>query len=377
MQKLLTEQWIDNVWEKLDKKLSRTAVSSRDKLPYTTLNGEHDNRVLTNPNWWANGFWAGLMWLMYAGTKKDDYKTTAERAEELLDSGLFNFEGTDHDVGFMWHISSGINYRLTGNEKSKNRALYAAANLASRYNIKGGFIRAWNEHDGIDAKGWSIIDCVMNIPLLYWASRHLNDDRFRYIAESHADMVMRDHVRPDGSVHHIVVHDPVTGEVLETPEGQGYAVNSAWSRGHAWAIYGFVLSYIHTNEVKYLDTAKRCAHYFIAALGDDYIPRCDFRAPEEPVIYDATAGAIAACGLLEISKNVPELEKKIYFSVAEKLIKTLEERCCNWDDGEDSILQLGTGGYHKKSTHHIPIIYGDYFFAEAIYKLKGFKMLFW
>ena len=377
MQNLLTDQWIHDVWEKLNQKLSQTAITSRDRLPYTTIDGKHDNRGIVEPNWWTNGFWPGLMWLMYVGTGQEDYKITAERGEELLDAALLNFEGIDHDVGFIWHISSGVNYRLTGNKRSKNRALYAAASLASRYNLKGGYIRAWNAHDGIDATGWSIIDCIMNIPLLYWASRHIGDDRFRYIADSHADMVMRDHVRCDGSVHHIVVHDALTGEVLQTPGGQGYASNSSWSRGQAWALYGFVLCYIHTKEIRYLETAKRCAHYFIAALGDNPLPLCDFRAPEKPVVYDSTAGAIAACGLLEIAKNVSELESSMYFRPAEKILQTLEAHCCNWDENEDSILQMGTGGYHKESSHHIPIIYGDYFFAEAIYKLKGFEMLFW
>lgn len=142
-------------------------------------------------------------------------------------------------------------------------------------------------------------------------------------------------------------------------------------------LYGFALSYIHTGKQEYLDTAKKIAHYFIACICDDYLPKCDFRSPNEPVIYDSTAGAIAACGLLEIAKNVPEHEKKIYFNAAVKMLKALEENFCNWEEDEDSILQMGTEAYHREEGKHIPIIYGDYYFVEAIYKLKGNTTLFW
>jgi unsaturated chondroitin disaccharide hydrolase len=370
--------WISDVSSRLDCKLQKTAVRSRGKLPYTTVDGVHDDKSRTAPGWWTNGFWPGLMWLMYAGTKNEEYRKTAERSEALLDAALVNFKKLDHDAGFMWHISSGASYTLTGNEKSKNRALFAAAALFARFNIKGGFIRAWNaRRDSADTAGWTIIDSMMNLPLLYWASKEVGDDRFRYVAEAHADKTLASHIRPDGSVNHIVAHDPLTGMVFEPLGGQGYGVGSAWSRGQAWALYGFVLSYIHTQKQEYLDTAKKTAHYFISNLQDNGLPLCDFRAPGEPVIYDSTAGAIAACGLIEISKNLPELEGGVYMGAAIKILKVLEEQCCNWSDDEDSILQNGTEAYHKEKTRHTPIIYGDYFFAEAIHKLRGSELLFW
>ena len=218
---------------------------------------------------------------------------------------------------------------------------------------------------------------MMNIPLLYRVSEELKDPRFRYIALSHADTTMRDHVRPDGSVNHIVSHDIVTGDVIETIGGQGYGVGSTWSRGQAWALYGFILSYIHTGKQEYLDTAKSVAHYFISCVCDDYLPKCDFRAPQEPVIYDSTAGACAACGLIEIANHVPEFEKDLYLNAAIQLLKAMEAKFCNWNENEDSILGWGTEAYHNEKTRHIPIIYGDYFFIEALYKLRGHDMLFW
>lgn len=364
--------WLDETWEKLDKKLSVVAKKSYNKIPYTTVNGVHDDKSSPdNICWWTNGFWPGLMWVMYAGTKKDVYKDTAVNAENILDGALKNYDGLHHDVGFMWHISSGLHYRLLGDKESRVRALYAANVLAGRYNLKGGFIRAWNG----DKTGWTIIDSMMNIPLLYWASDEIGDPRYAHIAKAHADMAMRDHVRPDGSVVHIVNHDIDTGEVIETFAGQGCAVGSSWSRGQAWAVYGFALSYLHTGDIKYLDTAKRVAHYFISACCDDYLPKCDFRSTEEPVIYDTTAGAITACGLIEIAKHVPENEKRMYLNAAVKMLKAMDEKFCNWDENEDSIVQYGTERYG--SGEHMPIIYGDFYFAEAIYMLRDGEVKFW
>jgi unsaturated chondroitin disaccharide hydrolase len=136
--------WIDDTFEKLDNKLSRTAVDSRYKIPYTTINGVHDDKKESNINWWTNGFWGGLMWLMYIATKKDCYKITAEESEKILDKAFSRMEWLDHDVGFIWHILSGVNYRLTGNIDSKNRNLIAAMSLMSRYNVDGEFITDLN-----------------------------------------------------------------------------------------------------------------------------------------------------------------------------------------------------------------------------------------
>lgn len=365
--------WVDEIWGKLDSKLKVVSEASKDKLPYTTIHGIHDDKSKVAPDWWTNGFWPGLMWLMYVGTKDEQYRRVAERAEGLLDAALKNYRCLHHDVGFMWHISAGVNYRLFGGEESFNRVMFAASTLASRYNDAGKFIRAWN---GKNQTGWVIIDCMMNIPLLYWASDEMKDPRFRYIAMNHADTAMHNHIRSDGSAYHILTYDPDTGELLGPVDGQGYAPESSWSRGQAWALYGFVLSYLHTGKQEYLDTAKRVAHYFISCVCDDFLPKCDFRSPAEPVIYDTTAGACAACGLLEIANCVPEYEKSTYLRAAMNLLRAMEAKFCDWTEEEQSILQGGTEAYHR-SNHHIPIIYGDYFFAEAIYKLKGFDMLFW
>ncbi|MCI5604694.1 MAG: glycoside hydrolase family 88 protein [Clostridia bacterium] len=370
------KQWIDDVWEKIDKKMKVVSELSKDKIPYTTVNGVHNNMVKDDITWWTNGFWSGLMWLLYVGTKDEQYRSVAEAAEKFLDGALEDYDRLHHDVGFMWHISAGVNYRLFGGKKSRLRATYAADILASRYNPDGKFIRSWNG----DNKGWVIIDSMMNIPLLYWASEEYDDNRFKAVALSHAKTVMENHIRPDATSHHIVRLDEETGEFIEAFGGQGYELGSSWTRGQAWAIYGFILSYIHTGKQEFLDTAKRVANSFIAnAAVNDWVIPIDFRQPEEPKLIDTTAATIAACGLIEIAKNVGEHEQKLYLTPAIKMMKLLDEKYCNYTLEEQSIVQMGSEAYRLEAPEkiHMPIIYGDYFFTEAIYKLKGFDMLFW
>ncbi len=285
-----------------------------------------------------------------------------------------------HDVGFMWHILAGANYRLTGDKAARNKNLICAMSLMARYNAGGeygDFIRSqnpskWNPHN----EGCTIIDTMMNLPILYWASDEIGDKRFAKIAMRYADMAMRDHVRPDGSVNHQVEHELATGEPIKVFGGQGMCVGSCWSRGDSWALYGFTLSYLHTGDMRYLDTAKRVANYFISNVAStDWLPRADFRQPEEPNRYDSTAGAIAACGLIELAKAVPEHEQRMYITAAVKMLKAMESEWCDWSESNDSILQMGSEGYSYGI--HKPIIYGDYYFTEAILKLLGSEFLPW
>ena len=371
------KEWIEKTWEKTEKKLRRVAVKSRDKIPYTTEGGVHDDMNEKDISWWTNGFWGGMMWLLYEATGNEEYRITAEKSEILMDKALEKFDWLHHDVGFMWHILSGASYRLTGNEKSRNRNLFAASTLAARYNIAGQFIRAWN---GDGNEGWSIIDCMMNIPLLYWASDEIGDPRFKRIAMKHADMAIRDHIRPDGSVNHIVEHDTEACGVVRVHGGQGYDENSCWSRGLAWAVYGSVLSYIHTGKKEYLDAAKKTANFFIAnSAATGYKTLVDFSAPAEPVYYDSTAGVCTACGLLEIAKYVPVTEAKMYTEAAINILKATDENFCDYTEDEDALVLMGTERYPHESMKgvHIPIIYGDFFFVEALCKLRGTDFLIW
>ena len=363
--------WIDSLWEKFENKLSKTTIKSRDKIPYSIVEGNHDNQADdANITWWTNGFWGGLNALAYAQTKMNSYLLTAKRSEELLDACFDKTDKLDHDVGFLWHILSGAIYRLTGDSESKKRNLFMADFLKNRFNEKGGFIRCWN---GEEKRAWTIIDCMMNLSLLYWASEETGDPSYKQVAIRHADMTMNDHIRKDGSVVHIVEHELDKVGVVSHYGGQGYDKNSSWSRGTAWAVYGFVLSYLHTGEKRYLDTAEKVADYFIESIKKtDYLPLADFKAPPTPIVYDASAGVIAACGLIELAKAT---NKENYLISAIHILKKLEKDCCDFSENDDSILQQCSGSYYH--CRHIHLIYGDYFLAEALLKLKGLNFLPW
>ncbi len=370
--------WIEETFRKIDNKMSKVTLRSGEILAGDAKDGKHRS---LRPTAWTGGFWGGLNLLLYQYTGNEDYLKTVQRSEELLAKGLDNFMELYHDVGFMYHITSGGLYRLTGSEKSKNINLYAASSLASRYVLNGGFLRAWNEGKwrGIDTTNLSIIDCMMNLPILYWASEVIGDDRFKQIGMAHADMALVDHLRPDGSVVHIVDHDRELGEAARTWGGQGYAVGSSWSRGQAWGLYGFILSYIHTKEERYLTAAKQIAHYFIANCCDDWLPRVDFRSPSEPVYYDASAGACAACGLIEIAKCVPEHEAGMYLHAAIEMLKAIGEKFGDFDPETDPMIMYGTTLYPTLpgDSVHKHLIYTDFFYTEAILKLLGSDYLAW
>ena len=364
--------WLEDVAARLHTKMTYAVGKARevDYIPYSTENGQWKP---VHIHWWTNGFWPATMWQMYLATKDELYRDEAIRTEKMLDVNLEDFEGLSHDVGFMWLIQSGVRYALEGNTDSYARTMRAAQHLACRYN-PNGFIRAWN---GEGREGWAIVDCMMNLPLLYWASEVSGDPRFRLIAMKHADTAMDVFVRPDGSCNHIIIFDAETGEVLDNPGGQGYESGSSWSRGQAWALYGFTLSYLHTGKQEYLDTAKRVANYFISQITDDYIPRCDFRQPAEPVLKDNTAGAVAAAGLLVLSQQLPELEAVTYYDVAVKMLRAMEREDINWELNDPALLQRCTAAYHDIPCRHITMNYADYYFVEAIQMLRGQKMLFW
>ncbi len=369
------KKWAVDTLGRVERKLAKVSERSAAKIPYSTVQGVHDDRS-GDIGWWTNGFWGGMMWQMYRLTGEEKYRQIAEDNEKKLDACFLDYGKLDHDNGFKWLPTAVADYRLTKSETSKNRGLLAAGNLAGRYNSKGCFIRAWNDWGDEDHRGWAIIDCMMNLPLLYWASEETGDPRFRQIAVSHANTAMRAFVRGDGSVNHIVEFDPETGEKIKSYGGQGYGTGSSWTRGQSWGLYGFTLSYLHTKDEAYLDTAERIANYFIANIpGDGLIP-VDFRQPQEPAYQDSTAAAIAACGLIELAKLREGRQGKVYLDAALKLLYALTEHSTNWNEDEDNLLEKCTAAYHDRE-HEFSIIYGDYYFLEALMKLAGKDLFIW
>lgn len=372
--------WAGETLKRAEEKLKKVNGRSAHKIPYTTVDGVHDDRSGDDQiDWWTNGFWGGMMWQLYALTQDEEYKKIAVETEEKMDRNLMCAEGLTHDNGFKWLLTSVADYRLTGDWKSKNRSMLAACNLAGRYNPRGRFLRAWNDGMGYrqeDNRGWAIIDCMMNLPLLYWAFEETKDPRFYEIAVDHADTAMNAFVRADGSVRHIVEFNPETGEIVRDYGGQGYGEGSSWTRGQTWGLYGFVLSYLHTNDRKYLDTAKRIANYFIANIPESNLIPVDFRQPEDCGLEDSTAAAIGACGLIEIAKQEKGRESRVYLQAALRLLRTLASERCNWNEEEDQLLEKCTAAYHD-TEHEFSIIYGDYYFLEALMKLAGKEVFLW
>ncbi len=369
-------KWIKKVADKIKEKELIVAKRNKGKIPYTTLDGQFDDKSVDDINWWTNGFWGGMMWQLYKGTKEDLFLEIAKDNEEQLDKVLMEAKGLDHDNGFKWLPTSVANYKVTGDKASRNRALLAANNLAGRYNLAGGFIRAWNDNGDSNNIGWAIIDCMMNLPLLYWATEETKDPRFKQIAISHANTVIKNFIREDGSSKHIVEFDPNTGAYIKSYGGQGYAEGSSWTRGQSWALYGFVLTYLHTKDETYLEVAKKVAKYFIANIPESGLIPVDFRQPDDCQLEDSTASAIAACGLIEISKILNDKGDDVYMDAALTLLKALSEKRCNWDMDTDHIVEKCTEAFYR-GKHEIAIIYGDYYFIEAIWKLTAEELFIW
>ncbi|MCQ2458203.1 MAG: glycoside hydrolase family 88 protein [Clostridia bacterium] len=337
-------------------------------IPYTGSGAEWVSSPYDGNGWWTGGFWPGLMWQLYAASGSDLFRQEALRAEQLLTDEFRVFSALNHDVGFMYLLSSDLHNRLCPDKQAEQDTLHAATLLAGRFNPLG-FLSAWNG----GRPGWAIVDSMMNLSLLYRASELTGDPRFESIAKAHADTCIREFVRENGSCNHIVIFDPKTGEVLDRPGGQGYAPGSSWSRGQAWGLYGFVISYAHTGEKRYLDTAMKIARYFIAHIRPDGLTDCDFCQPVDEERIDNIAGAIAACGLLHLA-DLPESgsEAPFFREAAMRLISALDTLCADWDPDHMGILTKCTAAYHQDGAgRHINIVYGDYFFTEAVMYLAG------
>lgn len=378
------EEWADETLGKIREKMAWVSEKNRDKIPYQTdENGDYDDRsdktrawnADDGLNWWTNGFWGGTMWLLYQDTKDERYAEIARISEKRMEQCFQDFYGLHHDVDFMFVPTAVTDYRLTGNPDSRRRALHAANLLAGRFNPVGRFIRAWNDLKE-DTRGWAIIDCMFNLSLLYWASEETKDPRFRQIAMMHADTVMKNFVRPDGSVCHIVEFDPETGRMVRNLGGQGYGEGSAWTRGQGWALYGFMISYLHTGKPEYLTTAKKVADYCLAHIPESGIIPIDFCQPPEPAYEDSCGACIIAGGLLELAKCLPGQDGTVYEDGAVKILKAIADGRADFGTGCDAIVKNCSAAYHSP-THHVTMSYADYYFIEALYKIKGTGKFMW
>ena len=346
-------------------------AAGNNMIPYKSENGRWIPSPYEGNGWWTGGFYPALMWQLYAAKSDRAFLEEARRVEALLVEEMTVFTSLSHDVGFMYLLSCGADWKITGDETARVHTLHAATLLLGRFN-PAGFIRAWN---GKEQTGLAIIDCMMNLSILFWASRETGDPRFSNAAKIHADTTAREFIRPDGSVSHIIEFDPATGARVREHAGQGYALGTQWSRGQAWGLYGFTLAAKNTSEARYLDAAEKIAANFISHIRPDGLTDCDFCQPKGEERVDNIAGAVAACGLTELAALTG---KEGYRAAALKLVNGLLDLCTDYSDRIRGVLTRCTASYHDDGAgRHTNITYGDYFLTEALAKICGTDPMLW
>ena len=361
------EQWLE-IHKKVTDKVLAHLTKFEEGFP-NIIKKDTDKYNQEGSTSWISGFWPGMVLLAYKSTKDEKVLKELRKLEERQNQAFTTMLKLHHDVGFMWYLTSAEDYNFTGDENARDTAVAAALFLMSRFNLKGNFLRAWNDDGKNDSvlKGRAIIDCMINIEILYWAAEITNDPRFRHIANAHADTSMKNFIREDGTVKHIVEFDTETGEYIKNVTGQSYSENSSWTRGMGWAAYGFIKAYSWTKNEKYLETSQKVIDTFMKLLPEGEIPPCDFMQPAEPAYYDSSAAAIVACAMLDNAVLCPE-KKDFYIENAKKLLETLTDKCADFDIANDGILRLASQAYHK-GQQNITLIYGDYYYYEALEKL--------
>jgi hypothetical protein len=352
-------------------KSSATMLDPRNGYPRSTrTDGSWDQRPY---NQWTSGFFAGSLWYMYELDRSDSWKTLAERWTRGLEPA--KSIRTTHDLGFMVFNSFGHGFLLTDDAHYRDVVVEATRSLATRYNPKVGAIKSWDTYGGADARrDWKfpvIIDNLMNLEMLFAVSQWTNGP-WEEMARRHAITSEHVHVRPDGSTAHVALFDSVTGKLERTVTWQGYSDNSAWARGQAWAIYGFSNAYARTSDRQFLATAERAADWFIAHIPPDGVPYWDLRHPQIPFVErDASAAAIAASGLVDLANHVDGDKRERYRRVAERIIRTLGTGYLTAGTPLASILQHSVGNYPQNSEVDVGIVYADYYFVEALLRLRG------
>lgn len=380
----------ENVQYAADKyqKLIKAADSTKNRFPRTC--NEAGDLLSTDMYDWTSGFFPGSLWYLYEATKDTSFQTAAIKWTDYLEP-LKTFKD-HHDLGFMMYNSFGNAFRITGDERYKSIVVESARSLSSRFSPVTGSIKSWNSFKSWGGEGVYtfpvIIDNLMNLELLFFASNHTGDSSFRKMAVSHALQTMKNHVRKDYSSFHVVCYNPQTGKVEARETGQGYANNSTWSRGQAWGIYGFTMCYRETRDPRFLKTALGMANYFIAQINkqEDKIPFWDFNANEkgyEPgknsyankvsIKYrDASAAAIAASALLELSRFADKKQAALYVEKAKELLHLLSGGIYRSDDVKTGNFLLGksVGSIPHKVEINVPLVYADYYFIEAMMRYQ-------
>jgi unsaturated chondroitin disaccharide hydrolase len=342
-----------------------------DKFPktYFPATGKYE---FSNSGWWCSGFYSGTLLYLYEQTKDTALYNEAMRNLKVLEKEKNNT--TTHDLGFMMYCSFGNAKRIAPKPEYNDIILTSARSLSTRFNPKTGCIKSWDSRNPTDYL--VIIDNMMNLELLFEATRMSGDSTFYKIAVTHANTTISNHFRDDFSSYHVLNYDAETGAVKQKRTAQGAADSSAWARGQAWGLYGYVATYRLTKDVRYLNTARHIATFMLSNpnLPKDGVPYWDFDAPGIPdALRDASAAAITASALLELSQYVTRQEAQTYLQSAEKMLKTLSNSTYLAAPGTNGgfILQHGVGHKPAGTEVDVPLTYADYYFIEAMIRYKN------
>lgn len=363
-------------------KVRKNAEKYLDRFPFCTVDGKYTFR---DDGFWTGSFWCGLNYTLAYVHKDDSFIAIARGPQYRLKNRMEQHPETlDHDTGMLFSLSYAADFKLTHNEESRDAALKAADILASRYNDRGRFLQAWPVWDENDAffrenTGRFIADCMYNLPLLFWASNVTGDKRYAAIAENHAKTTAKYLIRDDFTAYHTFVMDPVTGTPRYGRTFQGYSDDSCWARGQGWLLGGYAYAYKYTGNRDFLDIAQKCADVFIENLEEDFVPMWDFRLPTkdgEP--RDTSAAAIAAAGMLEIASHLTGERKNYYNDIAVQIINSLYQNYSTRDMPDNEGLLLHACGHKPANSEtDCSLIYGDYYFTEAVARLAGMEESLW
>jgi unsaturated chondroitin disaccharide hydrolase len=354
------------------KTLDANPKATTKNLPRRILKGEKSWQY-TDYHDWCSGFWPGILWYLYQDTHDKKWLTQAQQFTDEL-RPLVDRKDYDHDWGFMICSSFGNGYRINHNPDYKPIMLRSADSLAKLFNPKVGTILSW---PGMVKKmNWphnTIIDNMMNLELLFWAAKNGGNHKLYDIAVTHAETTMKNHFRPDYSAYHVVVYDTITGKKIKGVTQQGYSDESMWARGQSWAIYGYTVCYRETKKSEFLDFAQKVVDIYLKRLPADRIPYYDFDDPSIPnVSRDASAAAITASALLELSTYVKEPAKAAYYrSQAISMLTSLSSVNYQSHDLNSAFLLHCAGA--KNSEVDSSIIYADYYYLEALTRLKNLQ----
>ena len=329
--------------------------------------------TMENVAGWGNGFWTGILWHAYELTGDEKYKEVALSHIPSYTKRITEKIGVNHhDMGFLYVPSCVAAYKLDGNEQGKEAALMAADHLITRYHESSEFIQAWGSV-GADDNYRLIVDCLLNIPLLYWASDVTGDPTYRDIAYKHFSTTVSVCYREDGSTYHTYYFDKVTGLPLRGATAQGASDDSTWSRGQAWGMYGPMLTYVYEEDQRALDTFMSAANYYLFYLPEDYVAYWDLSfsdGDDEP--RDSSSAAIAVCAMLEAIKHMDEDDpyRRLYYNACQRIMDSLIDDYLTKDNPNANGLLLH-GTYSKPGNNGVDemTIWGDYFYMEALHRL--------